>query len=691
MWKVNTFPPTSYLVPHIKSASCHPPISSFWHSVEPKTAILGLEGKQSHLLRIKRNICKAGREAELGAHTSSIAHIKWMLSTFEDGRISISPYDTAWVALIPNVDGGGSPQFPSSIEWIAENQRIPKGLMHEVPTAILFSLEGIEGSLKWDKLLKLITEDGCFLTSPSSTAFAFMQTGDDKCLKYLTNIVTKFSGGAPTVYPIDVFARLWAVDRLQRLGISHIFAEQIAECLNYVHRYWTASGVFSARNSPVCDLDDTSMGFRLLRLQGYNVSPDVFKHFKSNDNKFCCFGGELNASPTTLLNLYKACQVKFPGENILDDAEIFSYNFLKEKLLENEIVDKWVISKDFAGELKFGVEIPWYACLPRVEARFYIEQYGGADDVWIAKTFYRVAEISNHHYLEVAKLEFNECQAQHLHEWTNILKWWKKFKLEEYGLRREDLLVTFYVVAASIFESGRSVERCAWTKSWAIIQLLQVHFNNVAVSRDKRNTFFCAFKRVADGPIDHLDEMGKGLQWVIQEFIYQLSIHSFQTLRRDMLQELTNLWETWLIESLDCFENGRFPHEGAFLSHIVNLCSGNITSVSSIKLLSLEKSFKHLCYLTDKVCLQLRQYQKNKGATNGKPNQKMGRINSEEIDKSMQELLQLVVQNESSDDIIDRNVKETFLIVARAYYYTAFIDKKTLNIHIAKVFFEPIL
>lgn len=40
----------------------------------------------------------------------------------EDGEISISAYDTAWVALVEDVNGGGAPQFPSSIEWIATHQ-----------------------------------------------------------------------------------------------------------------------------------------------------------------------------------------------------------------------------------------------------------------------------------------------------------------------------------------------------------------------------------------------------------------------------------------------------------------------------------------------------------------------------------------------------------------------------------------
>lgn len=52
--------------------------------------------------------------------------IKSILGSLEDGEITISAYDTAWVALVEDVHGSGSPQFPSSLEWIARNQ-LPDG------------------------------------------------------------------------------------------------------------------------------------------------------------------------------------------------------------------------------------------------------------------------------------------------------------------------------------------------------------------------------------------------------------------------------------------------------------------------------------------------------------------------------------------------------------------------------------
>lgn len=69
--------------------------------------------------------------------------------------------------------------------------------MHKVRTTLLHSLEGMEGmeGLDWEKLLKLQCQDGSFLSSPASTAFALMQTNDSNCFKYLQSVVNRFNGG----------------------------------------------------------------------------------------------------------------------------------------------------------------------------------------------------------------------------------------------------------------------------------------------------------------------------------------------------------------------------------------------------------------------------------------------------------------------------------------------------------------
>lgn len=76
-------------------------------------------------------------------------------------------------------------------------------MMHELPTTLLHSLEGMP-DLMWQKLLKLQCQDGSFLFSPSSTAFALQQTQDHNCLKYLTNHVQKFNGGGKSLNFINI-------------------------------------------------------------------------------------------------------------------------------------------------------------------------------------------------------------------------------------------------------------------------------------------------------------------------------------------------------------------------------------------------------------------------------------------------------------------------------------------------------
>ncbi|XP_070019566.1 copal-8-ol diphosphate hydratase, chloroplastic-like [Nicotiana sylvestris] len=189
--------------------------------------------------------------------------------------------------------------------------RIPKDVIHIIPTTVLFSLEGLRDDLDWQRLLKLQMADGSFLTSPASTAFAFMETNDEKCLAYLQNVVEKCNGG------------------------------------------------------------------------------DALNNFKDGD-QFFCQRGEVDGSATHMFNLYRCSQVLFPGEKILEEAKNFTYNFLQQCLANNQCLDKWVIAKDIPGEIRYALEFPWYASLPRVEARLYIEQYGGADDLWIGKTLFRM-------------------------------------------------------------------------------------------------------------------------------------------------------------------------------------------------------------------------------------------------------------------------------------------------------------
>ncbi|XP_058008087.1 ent-copalyl diphosphate synthase 1-like [Hevea brasiliensis] len=709
-----------------------------------------------------------------------IQTIKSMLNSMEDGETSISAYDTAWVALVEDVNGSGAPQFPSSLEWIAKNQlpdgswgdadifishdriintlacvialkswnihpdkcekgmkyfkenlckledenaehmpigfevvfpsllelarkldievpedspvlqeiyasrnlkltKIPKDIMHKVPTTLLHSLEGMPG-LEWDKLLKLQCQDGSFLFSPSSTAFALMQTKDENCLAYLNKIVQRFKGGVPNGYPVDLFEHIWAVDRLHRLGISRYFEQELKECVDYVARYWREDGICWARNSEVHDIDDTAMGFRVLRLYGHEVSSDVFKHFKKGDT-FFCFAGQSSQAVTGMFNLYRASQVLFPGEKILEEAKEFSSSFLKEKQAANGVVDKWIITKDLPGEVEYSLDVPWYANLPRVEARFYLEQYGGEDDVWIGKTLYRMPYVNNNEYLQLARLDYNSCQALHRVEWDNFQKWYEGCNLGDFGISKRELLFAYFLAAASIFEPERSKERLAWAKTTILFETIDRYFDDNNNSTEQRRAFVQEFKNGvgARGPVNGRTMEAKTRQELVRTVLGTLndvSLYALVAYGRDISHSLRHAWEKWLLEWEE--EGVRHQGEAELIVKTINLAAGRWISE---ELLSYHSQYEKLFKLTNRICNQLGHYRKNKEHDSK-------RSTTPEIEGDMQELVKLVLQKSSEG--MDSNIKETFFTVVKSFYYPAICDPGTISYHISKVLFEKL-
>ncbi|KAG5055295.1 hypothetical protein JHK85_007805 [Glycine max] len=124
-----------------------------------------------------------------------------------------------------------------------------------------------------------------------------------------------------------------------------------------IKKYWTEKGICWARNSEVQDIDDTAMGFRLLRLHGHQVSP--------------------------------AFQVLLQGEKILEYAKNFYAKFLTEKCEANELLDKWIMTKDLPGEVLSDT----------------------------LRTYLKMPYVNNDVYLQLAKLDYSNCQAVHCVEW----------------------------------------------------------------------------------------------------------------------------------------------------------------------------------------------------------------------------------------------------------------------------------
>nr|XP_043638186.1 (-)-kolavenyl diphosphate synthase TPS28, chloroplastic-like [Erigeron canadensis] len=724
-----------------------------------KHAIAVDESNKTHVISITSSETKDIQEY--------VEEIKSIFGSMGDGEISSSAYDTAWVALIENINGPNfGPQFPSSLEWIVNHQlpdgswgepmlfsafdrllntlacvvaltywkvhphkrdkgmkfvnenmnkledekdehmtagfemnftklltlaeqlgikmevdskvlkdiyarrdlklvKIPMDVFHTTPTTLLHSLEGMNSKdLEWEKLLKFQRFNGSIAFSPAATAFAFMQTKDQNCLAYLTNLVSQFNGGVPMAYPVDLFEHIWTIDRLQRLGVARYFRSEIKDCAAHIYRHWNDQGIGYSRHVDVPDLDDTSMGFRVLRLNGYQVSPDAFHRF-NKDGKFVCYTDSTSQAITVTFNVFRASQVLFPGEQILNDAKMFSQNYLTQKQSTNQLLDKWVVAKDLPGEVGHALDVPWYASLPRLEARYYLEQYGGAKDIWIAKILYRMGNVSNDTYLEMAKIDYNHCQAIHQLEWCHLQKWYADLNIE--GNLNTSLLSSYYEAASSIFEPERRTERLAWAKTIILLKAITSFFTKPEVSNNDTQAFIHAF---TNSQFHHKGKkQWQVLVYAIRETLKQISSETTAAYGIDIYPHLHGAWTSWLLG----WQKGADEAQGKaeLIISMIIMSSGQLLPEE----LLFHPQYKRLSKITDDLCHQISREGKNT-------------IGSE-IESKMQELVQLVLCHSPED--LDPDLKQTFLLVAKTFYYNSYFDPDTITRHISKVLFEDVI
>lgn len=90
-------------------------------------------------------------------------------------ELSVSPYDTAWVAMVPAGDSSSQSRFPECLNWILENQN-PDGSWAFHPSDPLLVKDSLSSTLacilalqKWDVGQRLVNRGNIFHLLYTST------------------------------------------------------------------------------------------------------------------------------------------------------------------------------------------------------------------------------------------------------------------------------------------------------------------------------------------------------------------------------------------------------------------------------------------------------------------------------------------------------------------------------------------
>ncbi|KAH6798735.1 hypothetical protein C2S51_035219 [Perilla frutescens var. frutescens] len=227
------------------------------------------------------------------------------------------------------------------------------------------------------------------------------------------------------------------IDDLNNLGLSCFFHNNINQKLSSIyHHNKCFHNNINEEEYEIRDLYFTSLGFRLLRQHGFQVSQEVFDCFKNEEG--CDFKASLGEHTKGLLQLYEASFLLRQGEDTLEVARQFATKFLHKKLDENEIDED--DDHQLLSSIRHSLEIPLHWRIQRVEARWFLDAYVSRPDM-------------NPIIFELAKLDFNIIQAAQQEELKDISRWWNGTCLAEKVPFVRDRLVESYFWAIGLFEA----------------------------------------------------------------------------------------------------------------------------------------------------------------------------------------------------------------------------------------------
>ncbi|KAL0561314.1 hypothetical protein IC582_001737 [Cucumis melo] len=561
---------------------------------------------------------------------------------FKNVELSVSAYDTAWVAMVPSPNSLNKPLFPECINWVLdhqnpdgswgilhdhqlvmkatllstlacvltlkrwnighdhmskalsfiksniasatdENQRSPVGfdiifpgmieyakdLNLNLPLAsmnvdalvqkkelelrsccsnseggkayLAYVSEGIGKLQDWDMVMQYQRKNGSLFSSPSTTAVAFMHRNDDGCFNYLRSILQKFHSSVPAIYPLDIYARLHMVDSLQKLGIDRHFKDEIRSVLDETYRCW-----MQGEENIFLDASTCAMAFRMLRVEGYDVSSDQLTQF-SEDLFPNCLGGHLKDFGASL-ELFKASQIIiYPDEFILENINSWTSRFLNHGLSGGSVHSDRT-ERLVKQEAVNAFEFPYNSTLERLSNKRALESYSG-DIVRISKTTYACLNFGHQDFLELAVEDFNTLQCIHRKELKELEKWVIENKLDKLKFARQKLAYCYFSAAATLTSPELCDARLSWAKNGVLTTVVDDFFDVGGSEEELVNLIQLVEKWDASGEAGYCSKEVEIIFLALHSTICEIGEKALPWQGRSVTRNVIDIWLA-LLESM---------------------------------------------------------------------------------------------------------------------------------------------
>ncbi|XP_050232952.1 ent-kaur-16-ene synthase, chloroplastic-like [Mercurialis annua] len=551
------------------------------------------------------------------------------IKVVEKAKLSISFYDTAWVAMVPSKESKEKPSFPECLEWVMENQQgdgswchnpsyhpllvkdylsstlacvlalhkwkvgqslIKRGLefieanywaatderqLTPIGFDITFSamielakeyglelsflsktldvllqkrdsevarceLEGTEAHLaylieglgekyKWEEISKH-QSNGSFFNSPSATAAVLFYNHNPQCYDYLTTLLKNSDNTVPTTYPSKIYSQLCAIENIQKLGIDDMyFRTEIDNTLDKIYRLWVQ------RDEEIyLDVNCCALGFRLLRLNGYDVSSDALAQVSEEEYIFNSAGPQFK-NTKTILELFKASKLMmYEDEHVLEKLEVWTCSLLKQQILTGAINDS-KLHEEVGHALKYR-----YDNLNFLEIRWEIELQK-ATSVQLVKASYSLND-NNIELLALAIQQYNICQSLYQKEYQDLERWVKICRFEELNFARLMLLNCYYTNSAVLVAPELAHARVSITKNCVLATVVDDFFD-IAGSKEELENLVQLVQRWGEtSTIGYHSEQVKIIFSALEDMIKELDAIAFKYHGRSVEHHLVKIW-----------------------------------------------------------------------------------------------------------------------------------------------------
>ncbi|XP_058088524.1 beta-cubebene synthase-like [Magnolia sinica] len=275
------------------------------------------------------------------------------------------------------------------------------------------------------------------------------------------------------------YQKMTLIDAIQCLGVTYHFEMDIEKELHQMYDEKIDN------NDNGDNLRATALRFRLLRQQGYNVSSGVFRKFKDNEGKFkATFSSDIWG----LLSLYEAAYLGIHGDDILDEAIIFTTKHLKLALPH--------LTSPLRKLVELALEVPLCKRIERLQSRYYI-------------SIYEEDKERSDVLLEFSKLDYNLLQSLHRRELREISIWWKEKDFAgKLPFARDRVVECYFWILGVYFQPRYSRARRMMTKMIALTSVMDDIYD-VYGTLEELELYTTTLERWDRGDIDQLPDYMK--------------------------------------------------------------------------------------------------------------------------------------------------------------------------------------